>query len=199
VSVLRNKIHRLIHSQVFYVTVIVIFTVLSLIVNIIPETPFIIRIISILIIATFAIIITSIDIKRSTLKIDLDNLLDLMNKSIFGPDDQSYRSNIMIYSPKKNLLEMKYRCSRMKGDLDRNLDIDVNKYPDLCASRAIISKSPIWTNVAHVKGHKELLDNNKVSRSMKSVFSVPIVNKNRIIIGVLNVDSNHTLNRGLTD
>jgi len=196
----RKKFYRLTHLPGFYIFLIVIITILSFFINAFPDMLLSIRFFSIGLIAVLAIILTSIELKRSTLRIDLENLLDLMIKSIFGSYENKYRSNIMLFDYHKKFLEIKYRSHQMKGALDRNLKINIDEYPDLCASLSILTGAPFWTNVANVQGHKKLLKENKVSKLIKSIFSTPIIDKNGIIIGVLNVDSNYTImHSGLKD
>ncbi len=134
-------------------------------------------------------IITYYDITRYPLKISLENLPELMVKSLFGDNYHNYRSNVMFYYKRKNILKMHYRYNMMGAD-DRNFEINISKYSDLCASTAFFKKTTAIMEVEDSDSHKRLVSKGQIWKEMKSVMSVPIYNKNKKkIIGILNIDS----------
>ncbi len=135
------------------------------------------------------------DIKTFTIRINLENLLELMIKSVYRNRYEHYRANIMLYGKWSKSLKIYYSYN-MVGHHDRNIIVkpnDVN-HVDLCASQAYRSGEYSYLKCREVSVHNELVRHHRVWEDMKSVVSIPIHNKKRNkIIGVLNIDSEYTL------
>lgn len=125
----------------------------------------------------------------------IEKMLELMIKSIWGPDNSShFRSNIMLYDSKAKKLKIKYHYNMM-GAVDRNFELEPTQG---CAGRAYSNRKPFWVDVMRSSHEKYLVDSGKVWGSMKSVMSVPILRSN-VIAGVLNIDSDLSLETAMFD
>jgi hypothetical protein len=125
----------------------------------------------------------------------IERMLELMIKSLWGPANSAhYRSNIMLYNPKANQLQIKYHYNMM-GAVDRNFELAPTQG---CAGRAYSNKKPYWVDIPKSSHEKYLVDSGKVWGSMKSVMSVPIV-RNDVVTGVLNVDSDLDMSTAMFD
>jgi transcriptional regulator with GAF, ATPase, and Fis domain len=129
------------------------------------------------------------DYKRPAWKIE--NLLELMVKSLWGADQSShFRSNIMIYDSKTKKLKIEHSYNMM-GAVDRNLELELDRG---CAGKAFTDKNTFWVDLTQAAHEKYLIDPQKVWSSMKSVMSIPIFLDDEVI-GVLNIDSDLELNK----
>ena len=141
------------------------------------------------------IILGYYDIKSFTLKVNIDTLLGLMIKSVYKDRWPHYRSNVMIYSRIRKNLKI-YFSFNMEGHNDRNIVIKPNNedHIDLSASQAFLTKDPICLICANVPAHNNLVLHHRVWDQMKSVTSIPILNKKgNKVIAILNIDSEYAL------
>lgn len=131
--------------------------------------------------------------KKPRLKIE--NFLELMVKSLWGPESAShFRSNIMVYNSKSENLQIKYNYNMM-GAVDREFEIGKDQG---CAGRAFSNKQPFWVDILASSHGKYFVESGKVWSDMRSVMSVPII-KEKAVIGVLNVDSDLDLSTSKFD
>jgi transcriptional regulator with GAF, ATPase, and Fis domain len=122
--------------------------------------------------------------------LEIEKMLELMVKSLWGPVDSShFRSNVMVYNPKTEKLQIKYRYNMM-GAIDRDFKLAVDQG---CAGRAFKRKKPFWVDILESTHEKYLVDSGQVWSNMKSVMSVPIFLQ-KDTIGVLNIDSDLDMN-----
>ncbi len=153
--------------------------------------------IKIIIIAIFFILNTILgffDIIGYTLKVNFDDILELMVKAMYGMNYSHYRANIMFYSKIGNSLKIYYSFNMM-GHKDRKFTINLTEYNDLCASVAFNNKVFTVLDTNLVNQHTQLVAGGKIWENMQSVASVPILNKKGTkAIGVLNIDSDLPLN-----
>ena len=121
---------------------------------------------------------------------DIRSMLELMVKSLWGPDQAShFRGNVMVQDPKTKKLHIKYSYNMM-GAVDRDFTLD----PDHgCAGRAFSTNQPYWVDITKSAHEKYFVDSGQVWSNMKSVMSVPISSGGKIV-GVLSIDSDLDLN-----
>lgn len=142
------------------------------------------------IIGILNIIFVYYDYKRP--KWNIEDMLRLMNLSLWGQDSSHFRSNVMLYNSKTKKLHMKYRCNMM-GAKDRNLILEPNQG---CAGQTFTNNTPYVVDLTQATHGQYSIDKNKVWSSMKSVMSVPICDDedHLNVIGVLNIDSDLDVN-----
>lgn len=117
--------------------------------------------------------------------LEIAELLELMVKSLWGRENVShFRSNLMIFNPKTEKLQIKYRYNMM-GAVDRNFEISKDQG---CAGRAFSNNQTFWVDILKSPHEKFFVESGKVWSSMRSVMSVPVTN-GKTTVGVLNVDS----------
>ena len=170
-------------------------TALSTLILIIPlalglweNLDFVYKILLILVTGVLNIVFVYYDYKQPTWEIR--NLLELMVRSLWGPNQAShFRSNIMVQDHKTKKLCIKDHYNMM-GAIDRAFTVDPNQG---CAGRAFSTQRPFWVDVTKSTHEKYLIDSGQVWASMKSVMSVPIVLQGKNM-GVLNIDSDLDIN-----
>jgi hypothetical protein len=143
----------------------------------------------------------------------IESLLTLLDKNFFA--DGGYRFNVMFYNSITRKLKIMADLNMLGYD-DRGYEIDYNNG---CAGTAFTSgyKTQVMVDLLeqgkdHGRsigepvqtyddqkladlGHKKYgVDPNTIWKEMRSVASVPILDKDAVALGVLNIDSNKILN-----
>jgi transcriptional regulator with GAF, ATPase, and Fis domain len=139
----------------------------------------------VLVIALLNIIFVYYDIKKPVWSID--KMLELMVKSLWrsGEEASHFRSNVMVYDPKKNKLIIRSSYNMM-GMRDRSISLEPGQG---CAGNCYQTGVPFWVDITEIGAHvKYSIDPKNIWEKMKSVMSVPIFEGDKII-GVLNIDT----------
>jgi len=186
---------KLLKRPITYSFISSLVIVIPLILDVFSEIGLEVKIILVTIFLILSFIFGYFEITSFTLKINIENILELMVKSLYGEKFNFYRSNIMLYNKRRNSLKIHYSFN-MKGHKDRFFEIELDKYKDLCASLSFTKESLVVLDAKNVELHNKLVAENKIWDKMLSVASVPIYSKNqKKVIGVLNIDSEMPLDK----
>jgi hypothetical protein len=123
----------------------------------------------------------------------IEDMLNMMNLSLWAERNQHFRANIMMYNHRKKTLSVKYISTSMMGATDRKLCIGSNQG---CAGEAFRSKRLAVVDLTQQTHEDYQINPQDVWSEMKSVMSVPIFDDDAHmnVIAVLNVDSDFTVN-----
>jgi len=133
-----------------------------------------------------AVVLRHIPFLSPEVKETIETILESLVKTLFDTSSNVFRANVMLYNPIKNVLKI-VASYNMRGSVDEDIEIDV-KHGGAGES---FRENGIKIVDLVLKKHEEYgIEQKYVWTEMKSIISVPIHDKDGMIIGVLNIDSN---------
>lgn len=117
-----------------------------------------------------------------------------MLKAAGDPPMESIRVNIMLLDESGQHLTIKYLHGFSDSDMDRSIKIPINTG---CAGQAWLHREPLVGDLSDLLESKVRWglpqpEIEKIRKSLKSIFSMPII-KDDQCIGILNFDSDNTI------
>jgi hypothetical protein len=104
---------------------------------------------------------------------------------------QTYRANIMLLDPRDNLLKITAQYN-MEGKVDRNISLSSTAG---CAGDALQNNQEAFFDIRGSTHSKLHVNPDKVWKELKSIISMPIRASNGNRLGVLNIDSDNTIDQ----